>query len=295
MPTLVPDGRSGVAVTLFDVSEPQSPPPPHPRPLNVIDTHLGLLSALALVVLSCLRVYGATGFHLPTALSVLTVLDRAQLLASTVLVVLIYAIPLAVLVAWHPLRAWARQAPRDGGFTGWVESAIPAILLGWGVIAPVWEIMAWIVAGFAWYVLLPLGRKVRRKFVARDGASAESPGRSLVHPAAYVLNPIALLGLLALAVVTPWLPLEAIELQGREEKVVGRVVGTQAEMTLLLERIEVQWVKTDSLEKRSLCGQDESWWSTSFVELLWQGELFFDSKRDPGPDCAAIRDGEFQE
>ncbi|PWC06569.1 hypothetical protein [Mycetocola zhujimingii] len=242
-----------------------------------LDRHLALMGALLLVVLATMRVYFVAGFDLPTALSVLAIVDRTQLLTATVLSGVAYIVPLLFIQPRFRKWLWAGNAP-GAGFTKQMRTALLWFPLSGVVIftlsLPL--LIGWFVG---WLLLLVLKRQARRK--ARK-AGRRSAGKD-THPLSPDTNNWIFASLVGLTLITvlyqPWLAREALHV-ANDEEVVAHVVGVQGDMTLVLELpgSAARWIKTDEIESRAVCRGVPAWYSATVSTLLPR----------QGEDCTAI-------
>jgi hypothetical protein len=254
--------------------------PPRPtRAFEFVDRHLALLGALAVVVLASLRVYFVAGFHLPTALTVLSVVDRTQLLTSTVLAALTTAVPSLLAFFWVEVRRWV-SAGLDDQAERWRRVAIGAVILPFfGILTITVPVVLLLAVGAA--VLLRLISQWRaRRRARRSTASPEERQRRTEARIQRLISirefiAVSFLGLLLFQVFTaPWLPKESVELQGNGERTVGYLVGAQGEMTLLLEAPHGQpvWIQTSAIEARDTCKSQRHWLVESLGDLGIRGQ-----------------------
>jgi hypothetical protein len=238
------------------------------RTRSFVDRHLALVLGLALVAFAVLRVYFVAGFDLATALAILAVVDRPQLLAATLLSAIALLLPLMIV---NPsIRKWILAGNRDGAtFGAQLRSAVVGLPL-FGVSALVLSVplvAGWVIA--AGGVLL-VRRRVRKRAAVLGPLSRRD---SAVRAGAEGWKGwVAAMGIGLLTISSlnsPWLSQEALELKS-SEIVAGRIVGEQAGMMLVLQRRggSAVWVRSDEVESRRLCGPRVEWWSHSVAELL---------------------------
>jgi hypothetical protein len=269
-------------------------PLPRPERRSFVDNHFALLTGLAVVVLAGLRVYLTTGLSLPTALTVLSVVDRAQLLASTVLATVSVSVPLLYVVFFRDIRRWMTPHIRPSGASRAALAATTLFwMLGifWMLLTPLWAGLALSFTSLFFFLVVTPLRKSRR-VAARKNRPPKRNGPLASRYTwrdwfdAFIVN-VCGIGLVVV-MATPWLPREAVFLQGNDPPVVGHVVGTQGDMTLLLEERSVEvrwprdplWVKTDRLEHRITCGVEGPLLSLSAGDWMSAGS---------GADCEAIK------
>lgn len=242
-----------------------------------LDRHLLLFCTLMLVVFATLRVYFVSRFDLPTALTVLAIVDRTQLLTATVLSAVTFLAPLLFVQA--NIRKWMLAGNTLGaGFKLQVRTAIlwiplsGLILVGFSV--PL--ILGWFLG---WLIFLFLKFRARKKGTAHANRDAEPPTPP-GHAGTLSWLFATMVGVTLLTVLNqPWLAREAIQVSGGED-VVGSVVGVQGDMTLLLERpaSSARWIKTDEIESRAICRSAPRWYISSPASFIPR----------PGEDCEAI-------
>ncbi|MEV5041302.1 hypothetical protein [Microbacterium sp. LMI1x-1-1.1] len=232
-----------------------------------VDRHLALLGALFLVVIAILRVYFVAGFDMPTALSVLAIVDRTQLLTSSVLTGMVLVVPLIFIQP--AFRKWVLAGNRDGApFSAQMRTALLWIPLS-GIVLSTFTVpllIGWLVG---WIVYLVIHRWASKRAV-KAGLAPPAKNAPLFDQNTNNWIAASALGFLAFSVLLqPWLAREAVSLRGGEQ-VVGSVVGTQGEMTLLLAagRRGAQWVATEGIESRELCRDRPEWYAATLLALL---------------------------
>lgn len=232
-----------------------------------VDRHLALLGAIFLVVIAILRVYFVSGFDLPTALAVLAIVDRTQLLTSSVLTGLVFILPLIFIQP--AFRKWVLAGNADGApFSAQMRTALLWIPLS-GIVVATFTLP--LLGGWflGWVLYLLLHRWVSRKAL-KAGKQPPAKNAPLLGPSSSNWLFATMLGLMAYTVLLqPWLAREAVSLSGNEQ-VVGSVVGTQGEMTLVLGtgRAGAQWVPTEDIESRELCRDRPEWFGATLISLL---------------------------
>ncbi|WP_288025153.1 hypothetical protein [Arthrobacter sp.] len=251
---------------------------PDSAPLRrFLDRHLALLCALFLVVFATLRVFFVSGFDLPTALSVLAIVNRTQLLTATVLSGVAFIVPLLFIQPKFRQWLWAGNS-QGAGFTKQIRTALlwvpisTIVLLGFTL--PL--IFGWF---FGWVTFLLLKYRARKKgrLTGRRGSGNDA------QPINTDTNSWLVATMLGITLMTvlyqPWLAREALHTTGGEN-VVGNVVGVQGGMTLVLEMpgSSARWIKTAEIASRDICRTTPRWYSSSLASFVPR----------PGVDCAAL-------
>ena len=77
-----------------------------------IDKHLALVSAVSLVLIATLKVYFVSSFNLSTALTVLSIVDRTQLLTASALTGLVLLVPVSFIQP--TVHAFLNQGHQEG-------------------------------------------------------------------------------------------------------------------------------------------------------------------------------------
>jgi hypothetical protein len=78
--------------------------------------------------------------------------------------------------------------------------------------------------------------------------------------------------LLMATMFTPWLARESISLSATPERIIGYVVGEQAEKLLIFEESrKITWVDSDAVEKREVCATEGSFWFRTAFSLQDRG------------------------
>lgn len=256
----------GLLVHLVSMSEPDSATPTTSPLRRFVDRHLALLGAVLLIVIATFRVYFVAGFDLPTALAVLAIVDRTQLLTSSVLTALVFVLP--VLFIQPAVRRWLLAGNAAGATfptqlrTGLLFFPLVMIVLATFTLP---LLGGWLVG---WLMYVVLSRWARRRAI-RVGAEPPKKNAPLFDSNFNNWILATLLGWMFLtALIQPWLVREVVELSDGEQ-VVGSVVGTQGEMTLLLlPRDGAQWVATGEIETRSVCRDSPEWYSLTVFALV---------------------------
>ncbi len=222
--------------------------------------HLGLLVSAMLVAVTLLHVLVVAGWDLPTALAVLDVADRTQVLLASAASVAVAIGATAVLQfrrVWPTYRRFidgstAQQGVATIGFILGL-SAIPAIPVGAGLL---------IVLIYA-FGQMAVRRASRRGGVSEDGRVLVSRERwSLVTLFAWIAT-----GWILIVILTqPWVPFEEVSLRD-DTSVTGYVIGQDGAMTLVLDDRQAKWIKTDDVDARRICGRDQSWWQYSLSDI----------------------------
>lgn len=243
-----------------------------------VDRHLALLSALALVVLATFRVYFVAGFDLPTALSVLAIVDRAQLLTATVLAGLAFIIPLVFIQPVVRKWMWAGNVP-GAPFSTQVRTALVwvplSVVVIFGITLPL--LAGWFVG---WLLLIATRARARRKAIRAGLNPPDAKARPVSKDWSTWLLATVLGWTLMTVMYMPWLAKEAVHVSGDERAMVGYVVGVQGDMTLILKLpgSVANWVQTDDINGRVLCRDTPQWTTSSLAGLLPR----------EGEDCASI-------
>lgn len=223
--------------------------------------HLGLLLSAMLVAVTLLHVLAVAGWDLPTALAVLDVADRTQvLLASAVIVAVVVG---ATTVFMQFRRVWPTYRRLIEGSTAQqgvaiivfilVLSALPAIPVG---------------AALLIVLIYALGEMLVRRASKRGRVSED--GRVLVSPESwswFTLVAWMVTGLTLISILSqPWVPFEEVSLSD-DTSVTGYVIGQDGAMTLVLDDGQAKWIKTDDVDARRICGRDQSWWQYSLSDI----------------------------
>lgn len=243
-----------------------------------VDRHLLIFCTLFLVVFATLRVYFVSFFDLPTALSVLAIVNRTQLLTATVLS---GAAALAPYFFIQPkFRKWLFEGNTPGaGFAKQVRTAVLLVPISYlvfvGFSIPL--IVGWFL-GWLLYLLLKSSARKRRRRTGLRGPGTTTGLLMSEDTSSWLLA--TLIGATLITVLSqPWLAKEALVVSGGEH-VVGSVVGVQGAMTLVLEQpgSSARWIKTAEIESRAICRSAPRWYISSPLAFIPR----------PGEDCAAI-------
>ena len=232
-----------------------------------VDRHLALLGAVLLIVIATLRVFFVAAFDMPTALAVLAIVDRTQLLTSSVLTGLVLVLPLIFIQP--ATRKWLLAGNATGApFSTQMRTAVLWIPL-LAIVLTTFTLP--LIAGwFTGWIIYFFVHKWARKRALLLGQ--EPPRKNAPMFDANFNNWIVatLIGWMFLTVLyQPWLAREAVELSDGE-RVVGSVVGTQGDMTLLLGAAGAgaRWVATDEIDSRDVCRDRPEWYSATLPFLL---------------------------
>lgn len=227
------------------------------------DRHLALICTFALVLLATLRVYFVVAFDMATALSVIAIVDRAQLLMATVLAGFAFVVPL--LFIRPDFRKWLWEGNSPGaGFSKQLRTAVLWIPLSLVVIFTF--SLPLLVGWFGgWLALLLLKRRAKKK-AQKSGRRSIGKGGPIDEDSNFWLLATFLGFTLLSLLYQPWLAREAVHMS-TGETVVANVVGVQGDMTLLLESSTARWVKTDEIENRAICRPKFQWYSATLSSL----------------------------
>ena len=238
--------------------------------------HLALVASAALVLLSVIRVYIFAAFNPDVALTVLSVANRTQVLASTLLNVIVTVTPFVVV--FQPLRQWLFAGQRrNASYAAKLRTAIVWSSLLPLVVSTFSAAMLTGVGIAGIFALLSKWRARRRK--ERDPDAAEKPNRF-----AWDLQWIAmlLLGSMLFTVLSkPWQPLEKVKLASSDTPVIGYIIGEQAGKTLIVDKkTKPIWTKSDDVTSRELCVKEQSWMASSLATLMFEVQ-----NRQIGVEC----------
>ncbi|MBT2555632.1 hypothetical protein [Arthrobacter sp. ISL-5] len=228
--------------------------------------HFALAASAALVLLSVVRVYYFSAFSPDVALTVLSVVNRTQVLVSTLLNFLAVFAPFLIFI--RPYRKWFFAGYNPGASTSVrmiaAVACLPLAPLLASALSPV--ALASIGAGvlIVWAVS---GEDRRRKELRRS-----------------VLALIATVATI-LMLILPWQPLEKITLQSADNPVVGYVMGEQAGKTLIIDRFrQPLWIKSDEVNGRELCAKKDTWLGITLSTHI--SNLINRPPRPQGVDCS---------
>lgn len=222
---------------------------------------------MLVVVIATLRVYFVTGYDMPSALAVLAIVDRVQLLSSSVLTAMVVLVPL---IAIQPAtRRWLLAGNKDGApFSTQMRTAILWIPFSMTLLATMSILFlgAWLVG---WSIYTILHRRAAKR-ARKAGTRPPAKGAPVFDPDSNNWLLASVVGLMFVSVMLqPWLMREDVEMRSGD-KVVGSVVGTQGDMTLLLgaSPAGARWVQTDQIAARKVCRDRPEWYSGTLQSLL---------------------------
>lgn len=225
--------------------------------------HVALVASLAVVALAVLRVFFFSGFSIPVGLAVLSVADRASVLASTLLLVGIAFVP--AFVGAQPAREWLLAGNADDASllvkfrTALIWMPVSLFIFG---VAPI-SLFAAIVLGSA------AGFFLRRWLRRSTKEIAQKRGQAIASRVGWVWATATGL-LLTLVLQQSWMPIERVELSDSSTDLVGYVVGEQGEFTLLLDRKKRPiWSESAEIVQREICIPGATNWPLmSAMEVL---------------------------
>lgn len=214
------------------------------------------------------RVFWFSALSVPVALSVLSVADRAAVLASTVINALTILTPL--LLFYGPARNWL-LAGNDPGApfaiklrTALIWVPLSGVLLG--TLTPPY--LLGLVAAVVVIVVFGVVRRRRMpKQVPENVASQRTD---------WLLWGLAtLIAYFVIQVISPpWLPLEEVKVDHYRKPIVGYVVGESSGHTLVVSRLKFPiWVPTKAIEQRELCLTSTDWWARPLTDNLAQSGM----------------------
>jgi hypothetical protein len=231
-----------------------------------VDRHLALLGAVLLVVIATFRVYFVVSFDMQTALAVLAIVDRTQLLTTSVLTALVFVLP--ILFVQPDIRRWV-MAGNDPGATFPTQLRTALLWIPLGAIVLGAFTLPMLLAWFIGWLLLVTVRARARRSAARRGTEPPSKNAPLFQSSLNNWILATLIGLIFVSVLNqPWLAREAVHMED-DEQVVASVVGIQGEMTLLLVPQEgARWVKTEEIDSRAVCQDRPEWHGMTLFSLI---------------------------
>lgn len=244
--------------------------PTRPRILELASQHFALVASAALILLSVIRVYYFVGFDTSSALSVLSVVNRTQVLVSSLLSLLIFIGPFLLIFA--PAPAWVMAGHEPGtSFVTKLRLALGLAIAPLAITAMSVPLLIGVLIG----VTLSLIRARRR----RKGSSATTSA-GLSDSYNWFISIVIGLAILSM-LVTPWQARESLLVKDSDRQTVGYVVGEQAGKILVYETWHgVQWLDQGSLLSRENCAKTSEWWVSSLSGLIHRG----------GADCTAKED-----
>lgn len=257
--------------------------PSRPPLTEFASQHLAIVASAMLVLLSVLRVYYFVRFDTATALSVLSVANRTQILVSTVLNVLIFVGPL--LLIFDPTRKWMTAGFTPGGPFG----AYLRIGVVWMPLFPVMilAISLPVVLGALLGMVCNWMLKKRRtkKQKRNDNEHRDDEHEAFLGTVREHWGKLALVAFVGTLIVfslnRPWLPLESMTIANSSERIVGYVIGEQAGKVLVYEPGEpVHWVDDADVTNRENCAPQESVWTAPAYALIHKD----------GADCSHDRE-----
>ncbi len=229
---------------------------------------LAILVSVVLLALSLLSVYFFAGLDIPTALAILGVVDRTQLLLATTIV----AVPPALggyllgLVARRRLRVFkgVTKTPAKAVVT------LLAVMIGSSMLLATVTLLGLVIFGGMVLAIGVLGRLLL-------GRGGSPPGRVSEAEWFYILCLVVALTVLT-AVGRAWTPTERLVLR-QGEPFVGHVIGSDEGRQLLISRKNRRalWVPAENIVDRQICLTDKrSVWLSPLSRLL---------QRDQYPSC----------
>ena len=262
-------------MTDLETSRPASAKAPAPKPrVERIWANLALIVGLGTVLIAVIRVYAWSGYYVPVALAVLSVADRTTLLASTLLLVLIGLVPLGLSELVFSERLSITELRKTNRPLGQVVGSL-AVIYGLGIVIfgfatlsillPLGGVLAllaigWIVVAIVWRVRHGRGAGMKVLKAPLFG-SVRGP-----WPTVVALSTSVMIGVLG----QPWMPLETISRIVNPEVIVGYVVGTQNDFTLVLDQSKSPvWIASSDIASRQLCSRDPyQMWDRTIADLL---------------------------
>lgn len=240
--------------------------------------HFAVICALFVVVFASIKVFFAAGLQTPTALSILAVADRTQLLSATVISALSIVVPYLLFVP-----QFTRWLFNGNGLNASIwQQILTACLWSPTLVFAVTSMTLPVLGGFLITLVTIVVMRVttRRKGRHIGERKGEKITAQFTRGQAWAFASMS--GILLINILgQPWIAREAVTLAGNQIEI-SRVVGAQGEMTLLIVEPgrQVLWVHTDKIEKRELCAPEPTWSSSPLLQFLYPSEN--------GADCSAI-------
>lgn len=243
--------------------------------------NLAFCCSALLVLIAGLRVYAFTNFDVDRALAVLSVADYFKILFSSLISALSALIPyiLFYLVVNPDFRRWILgNSASSGHAASWRSGFLLGPILIFGIMTTTTfnAIISGIVIVLYWIVLLLV------KIMSRRPAGRYRSSERKVVEGSWKQNALlapALMSLLfAPVMLSPWAPLEGLEIIAFEKPIEAYVIGESGEHTLLVLRQKSPiWVKTSDVERRQICSK-KSW--TNELAVISLVKTFVDPKRE---------------
>lgn len=234
------------------------------RQRSLVREHLGLVISGAISVVACLKVLSLGRYDPTTALAVLQVAGTSKVLLGTVVLMLPSVATLTVFIAY------IRYGHRFRSLSSVERSAILAATGPLGVLilamAPMASIVGIAIAMALVLVVAGIARLIRwmRKAGESETHANDTPS-TVEQTAAALILPI---WLLLSAVQAPWLPTEAVAVNGGPATS-AYVIGERNEDTVFLPTEAGRGLQFEPTEEvtRCLCS-DDSWMSKNLVSLV---------------------------
>lgn len=235
-------------------------------PRAFIEKHLALLSAISIVFFATTRVYFFSGFNLPTALAVLSVVNQAQLLAGTLLWSVLLIFPIALV---NPdIRNWAFEGSAPGAsFIVSLRTSIIVLTLGSMFLASM--TVSFLFGALLGSLILVIARVLRAMKHVRNGTVAPSGRPTLISQRYSAWVAATFIGMLLLQILlSSWVPKEKItvEASNHPNQIIGYMMGTQDEMSLILNEQKFPvWVKSNEISSRKICKIERDFWQSNLI------------------------------
>ncbi|MBM6620623.1 hypothetical protein JTF08_03275 [Micrococcaceae bacterium RIT802] len=240
---------------------------------RVLIENLPFAASALLVLVAAFKVFAFSGFELPVAFAVLSVVDYPTVLLASLVSFLVVAAPLIILVEgpWQ----WLTAGNRRGATVGQVWRS--SLLVAPAVILIGFTINTVMLAAY----LLGSGILIATRIYSQR-KKRQSPETAADHlrPIPFWRNWFVITFISATVLVPsiskPWLPMEVISGPGGQKITQGYVVGEQAERLLVrTDDLRIQWIAVADIDDRTICYPEKSWTTKQLVEYL----------RSPEPKC----------
>jgi hypothetical protein len=127
-------------------------------------------------------------------------------------------------------------------------------------------------------LIVYLIRQVVKRKERRRVGQGKAMARGIVHESGWLLALLAGILLMNGVLFAPWLPLESIQVEGRERTISGYVAGIQGEQMLILDKDGIPiWSNVSDIEERSVC----------YLKQTFRGKTlmsFIDPPENPCPE-----------
>lgn len=257
---------------------------------SLLRQHIPFIATAFVLTVAALRIFSFANYDVPTALTLIAVVNHVTVLMATLIGVLGAMAPL---IFFEPtMRKWLFTVNSGSSHSAgeWVRliASTPLLILAIMTTSLTFVLTFLIVIGLH-FLLRVSFRRVR----SRHRGVKRSVWKIVLSEASQAMLVSVLVSFASAVLFTPWLPLEVIAIKDKEQVVTGYVAGSQAEQVLIIDRNRTPiWVPAQDMEKRRVCFEKPSFWSLRLSSLGNSGPVWQCPEQNDEETKVSVFDGE---